>query len=77
MTDPILVSGERDFFITSESSRALLGEADWQRICPNTGHIVVRVYPGGKTYQVFILDIYDKDYRVKYATPVRTVNTAL
>lgn len=74
MTDPILLSGQRDVFITSESSRALLGEADWQRMCPNTGHIVVRVYPGGKTYQVFILDLYDKDYRVKYATPVRTVS---
>jgi hypothetical protein len=34
---------------------------------------VVRVYPGGKQYQVFVLDVNAGDYRIKYTGPVKNV----
>ena len=47
---------KKEFYITSESSRKDLGEALWKHFKP-AGHIVVRVYPGGERYQIFVLDV--------------------
>ena len=69
MTDPFIWSGERDIYITGEYSRAQLGEDLWKTFKP-WGHIVVRVYPGGNSYQVFVLDADSTDYRIKYKTGV-------
>lgn len=57
MTDPLCNYPEKkEFYITSESSRKDLGEALWKHFKP-AGHIVVRVYPGGERYQIFVLDV--------------------
>jgi hypothetical protein len=36
-----------------------------------TGHIIIRVYPGGKSWQVFVLDPYSSDYSVKYVSELK------
>lgn len=72
MTDPLVYAGARDYYITTESSRANLGEELWQNFKP-AGHIVVRVQPGGKAYEVFVLDIYSGDYRIKYRSGIKQV----
>ncbi len=69
MTDPYIWSGDRDIYITGEYSRAQLGEELWATFKP-WGHIVVRVYPGGDRWQIFVLDADSTDYRVKYSTAV-------
>ena len=72
MVDPLVYAGARDYYITTESSRKNLGESLWQHFKP-AGHIVVRVHPGGKTYEVFVLDIYSGDYRIKYRSGIKNV----
>lgn len=72
MIDPLIYEGERDYYITSQSSRADLGETLWRNFKP-AGHIVVRVHPGGKTYEVFVLDVFSGDYRIKYRSGIKTV----
>jgi hypothetical protein len=47
--------GDRDYYITVDAPRKKLGEDLWSKFKP-WGHIVVRVYPGGNKYQVFVLD---------------------
>ena len=71
-TETVLFAGARDYYITTESSRKNLGESLWQHFKP-AGHIVVRVHPGGKTYEVFVLDIYSGDYRIKYRSGIKNV----
>lgn len=36
----------------------------WSHVEPAVGHIVVRVYPGGDAYQVFVLDANGIDYKI-------------
>ncbi len=69
MTDTSLWRGTTDIYITGEYSRAQLGEELWKTFKP-WGHIVVRVYPGGERYQIFVLDADSPDYHVKYKTKV-------
>ena len=69
MTDPYIWSGDRDIYITGEYSRAQLGEELWKTFKP-WGHIVVRVYPGGESYRIFVLAADSCDYRLKYSTSV-------
>lgn len=63
-----LYPGERMVFGAGlvESNRTRLG-ADGQKIKP-AGHVVVRVYPGGKQFQVFVLDDHSEDYPIIYQT---------
>lgn len=42
----------------------------WSHVEPAQGHIVVRVYPGGGSYQVFVLDAKTPGYKVLYKTEV-------
>lgn len=72
LMDPLVYQGDREIFITSQSSRNDLGEELWRYFKP-TGHVVVRVYPDGKTYEVFVLDIFSGDYRIKYRSGLKTV----
>ena len=37
-----------------------------------SGHVVVRVYEGGSTFQVFVLDDESTDYRIVYQSGVYT-----
>ena len=58
--------GKRQMFVTCDAAREQVGEELWKYIQPYYGHIVVRVYEGGRSYQVFVLDAYSTDYRVLY-----------
>ena len=48
-----------------------MGPELWANVQPYFGHIVVRVYEGGKSYQIFVLDAYSKDYRVIYKSEIK------
>jgi hypothetical protein len=72
LTDRMLYPDPREFFVTSEWGRKDLGEEMWWYLRP-CGHIVVRVYPGGKQYQGFVRDVNAGDYRIKYTGPVKNV----
>ena len=65
LADKSLYPNNRDYYITSESSRTQLGEDLWSFFKP-AGHVVVRVYPEGKSYQMFVLDVFSKGYEILY-----------
>ena len=69
ISDPQVWRGDRDYYITVDRPRQKLGEELWSKFKP-WGHIVIRVYPGGTSYQVFVLDADTTDYRVKYKSDV-------
>ena len=50
------------------SNRERLGDES-QCILPD-GHVVVRVYRGGKYFRIFVLDDRSEDYRIIYESPV-------
>jgi uncharacterized circularly permuted ATP-grasp superfamily protein len=60
-----LYSGPRDVLATNmiEANRIVIGPL-LDRLASSQGHIVVRVAPGGATYQVWILDDTAESYRV-------------
>jgi len=60
-----LYPGKRDLFATSmhEANKIVISGLD--RIASSQGHIVVRVAPGGDTYQVIIIDDSAETYRVQ------------
>jgi len=57
VVDP-LYPGRRDLYTTSEAGRAKMGDDAWKAV-KGTGHIVIRVFAGGGSYQVFVLDATD------------------
>ena len=69
-----LYSGERMVFAAGMvgSNRTRLG-ADGEQIKP-AGHVVVRVYPGGDQFQLFVLDNRSLDYPIIYQTEKLTAN---
>ena len=69
ISDPLVWSGDRDYYITVDQPRRKLGEELWSKFKP-WGHIVIRVYPGGSSYQMFVLDADSTDYRVKYKSDI-------
>ncbi len=71
MTDPLVWTRPAEFYITVDQARGKLGEELWSHFKP-WGHIVVRVYEGGKTYQVFVLDPDDLTYPIKYKSDIKT-----
>ena len=72
VTDPQVWRGEREYYITVDQPRKKLGEELWSKFKP-WGHIVIRVYPGGEDWQVFVLDADSTDYHVIYKTEVRHI----
>lgn len=66
--DPVY-PGHRDLYITGDISRSDLGEELWSKFKPY-GHVVVRVYDGGRNYQVFVLDPKSYDYRIIYKSDI-------
>ncbi|RXH58708.1 beta-lactamase domain protein [Granulicella sibirica] len=54
---PVLSEGPRDVFATGIVSAASLADARLSdKMLSQHGHIVVRVHPGGKNYEVLVLD---------------------
>jgi beta-lactamase superfamily II metal-dependent hydrolase len=70
MTDPMVLPCQPEFYITVDQPRKKLGEDLWSKFKP-WGHIVVRVYEGGKEYQVFVLDADKTDYPVIYKSEIK------
>ena len=64
VTDP-LGRGKRLLYTTSEAGRAKMGEELWCGIS-GTGHIVIRVFPGGDRYKLYVLDATSADYPILY-----------
>ena len=71
ITDPMVLPCQPEFYITVDQPRKKLGEELWSKFKP-WGHIVVRVYEGGKKYQVFVLDADTTDYPVIYKSEIKT-----
>ena len=68
--DPLLnEETPRTYYITSEGPKQELGEKLWSYFKPY-GHIVTRVYEGGTKYQMFVLDPWTRDYRIKYKSDI-------
>lgn len=65
-----LYAGDRMVFAAGlvESNRIRLGD-NGAKIKPD-GHIMIRVYPGGDTWQVFVLNDSDEDYEIIYKTDI-------
>ena len=62
--------GKRQMFATCDAAKEQVGPELWAKVQPYFGHIVVRVYEGGKSYQIFVLDAYSKDYRMLYKSDI-------
>ena len=65
MYAPRLYAGPRDVFATNmiEANRIVIGPL-LDRLAAAQGHVVVRVAPGGASYQVFVLDDTSESYVV-------------
>ena len=62
---PFAYPGERDVFSTAMTDANAAVLADWiGQLKAREGHIVVRVAPGGATYQVLVLDNRTESFRV-------------
>lgn len=70
MVDPMVWTDPGEFYITVDQARGKLGEELWSHFKP-WGHIVVRVYEGGKKYQVFVLDADSTDYPIIYRSDMK------
>lgn len=66
MISPYLYSGPRDIFTTfvDESTQAAIGRSLTRNFRNTSGHVLVRVSPGGEDYSVFVLDDKVKDLKV-------------
>ena len=71
MTDPLVWPDQGEFYITVDKAKEKLSEELWSYFKP-WGHIVVRVYEGGKEYQVFVLDADTLDYPIIYKSDIKT-----
>ncbi len=61
--------GRRMMFVTHDTGRGQVGEELW-KLFPPHGHIVVRVYEGGASYQVFVVDAEEEDGQILYQTDI-------
>lgn len=59
-------TGPRDVFATNLLEEAKNAIADWlPKLKSQSGHVVIRVEPGGKSYHVLVLDDTTESYTVK------------
>lgn len=63
--------GKNQMFLTSDAAREQLGEERWREF-PPFGHVVVRVYDGGRSYRIFVLNPKSYDYNIIYSS--ETIN---
>ena len=61
--------GRRQMFVTHDTGRQQVGEELW-KLFPPHGHIVLRVYEGGTSYQVFVVDAEEEDGEILYQTEI-------
>lgn len=68
VTSKYVYPGERDIFTNfmHEANRIFLGNLVNENYKSTSGHIVIRVYPGGDKYDVFVLDDKTTERQVKY-----------
>ena len=59
-----------DLYTTTDSGREQVGPELFDAAVKACGHIVIRVYEGGKSYQVFVLDAKSTDYKVIYSSDI-------
>jgi len=74
MTNKLLYPDDRDLYVTSPASKSVLGNTF--NLFKPYGHVVIRVYAGGTSYQVFVLDEDDTSspmYPVIYASGVKMI----
>lgn len=59
--------GDRDIFLTHlfDVNRTVLGEKLISQLKSTGGHVVVRVRPGGDSYQIYVLDDTSESYTIK------------
>ena len=62
LIDPQL-PGERELYVTTDSGKVNIDDELWSHL-HKPGHIVVRVYPGGESWQVFVLDALSREHPV-------------
>ena len=62
-----------DLYCTTDSGREQVGAELFDSTVKPCGHIVIRVYEGGTSYQVFVLDARSTDYKVVYKTDIVTL----
>lgn len=62
-----------DLYCTTDSGREQVGAELFDSTVKPCGHIVIRVYEGGTSYQVFVLDARSTDYKVIYKTDIVTL----
>lgn len=62
LVDPQL-PGKRELYLTTGSGRELIGEELFSRMHA-PGHVVFRVYPGGGSWQVFVLDALNESNEI-------------
>ena len=61
-----IYEGPRDIFATNLLDEAKTAIGDWlPKLKSQSGHVVIRVEPGGKSYRVFVLDDTAESYTVK------------
>ena len=68
-SDPIYDSRPM-LLVNTEAARERLGEDLWSRFSAPAGHIVIRVYPGGESWQVFVLNSRSGDYEIIYKSEI-------
>ena len=63
-----IVSWPRDIYASSilDATKNVLGSIVEKTIMAETGHIVIRVYPGGSNYTVFVLDDNTDEYNIMF-----------
>lgn len=56
--------------LVSDQLAEAISEQLWKHVNPEVGHIVVRVFPGGNSYQVFVLDAKEPGYKVLHKSEI-------
>lgn len=59
-----------NLYCTTDSGREQVGAELFDSTVKSCGHVVIRVYEGGTSYQVFVLDAKSTDYKVIYKSDI-------
>lgn len=73
LTDEMSYVGPRQIYVTNDGCKERIennAPGLWDKVIQYHGHVVVRVYEGGTSYQVFVLDNVIPDYHVLYKSDI-------